>query len=132
MGERRQKLVIMGRLPSFNEYIGAERGNRYRAARMKKKAESRVIKEVKRCRLRPVKSYPVTLVYHYYCPDRRTDKRNVSAMGSKVVEDALQTAKILRNDGWSELKDPVDRFYVDKKTPRVEVEIIEQIEEGGG
>ena len=34
--------------------------------------------------------------------------------------------KILKNDGWAEVAGFEDRFYVDKRNPRVEVEIYEE------
>jgi hypothetical protein len=126
MSERRQTFVIKGRLPSLNEYINAERTNRYIAASMKKKAERRIRSEIKRCGIRPVLAYPVTLIYHFYCPDRRTDKGNVSATGQKLIEDSLQGAGIIRNDGWSELNDPDIHFDVDKENTRIEVTIVEE------
>ena len=44
----------------------------------------------------------------------------------KFILDALQEMKILKNDGWAEVAGFEDRFYVDKRNPRVEVEIYEE------
>ena len=38
---RKWRLTIPGQLPGLNEYIDAERGNKYKAATMKKKLRSR-------------------------------------------------------------------------------------------
>ena len=44
-------------------------------------------------------------------------------------QDALVRSKILPNDGWKDISGFEDRFYVDRKNPRIVVELIEE-EEG--
>lgn len=68
---------------------------------------------------------PVYMVYHWYEKDRRRDKDNISSFGRKVIQDALVKAHILQNDGWKNIIGFEDRFEVDKKNPRIVVEIIE-------
>ena len=69
---------------------------------------------------------PVYMVYHWYCADRRRDKDNISSFGRKVIQDALVRAKILQNDGWKDIIGFEDRFCIDRKNPRIVVEIEEE------
>ena len=67
---------------------------------------------------------PVAMRYSWYEPARRRDKDNVSAFGRKCIQDALIRVGVLENDGWNEIDSFSDRFFLDNKSPRVEVEII--------
>lgn len=118
------RLIIPGRLPGLNEYIAVERNNRYKAAKLKRDTEQRILL-VAKSQLRGVRfSEPVIMRYTWVEPDQRRDKDNI-AFAKKFVQDALVRAKVLRDDGWREIKDFTDRFSVDKKDPRVEIEITE-------
>lgn len=120
------KLVIPGRLPGLNEYIAAERTNRYRAAAMKRDAELLVLLHTKKC-LRKWRQTgrPVLMRYTWYEKDRRRDMDNISAYGRKVIQDALVKGGYLKGDGWQHVIGFTDSFAVDKKNPRIEVEIVE-------
>ena len=63
--------------------------------------------------------------YRWYEKDRRRDLDNVSSYGRKVIQDALVETGILQNDGWKQITGFADDFYVDKKYPRIEVELWE-------
>ncbi len=118
------KFTIPGRLPGLNEYITAERTNRYKGAVMKRQAEKTVIVAAKKLgKWRP--DGPVRMVYNWFEPDRRRDKDNISSFGRKVIQDALVRGGWLKNDGWKEISGFEDRFFVDKNNPRIEVEIWE-------
>lgn len=119
-----KQLVISGSLPGLNEYISAERKNRYLAAKMKSQTQHVVTLSAKKC-LKGALREPVWMNYRWYEKDRRRDKDNVSAYGRKVIQDGLVKAGALKNDGWASIEGFTDRFYVDKKTPRVEVDILE-------
>lgn len=43
----KQKIIIRGALPGLNEYITAERTNRYKGAELKKRAESIVLRSLR-------------------------------------------------------------------------------------
>lgn len=120
------KLVIPGRLPGLNEYIAAERTNRYRAAAMKREAEALVLLSAKKT-LRGWRQMnrPVMMRYVWYEKDRRRDMDNISSYGRKVIQDALVKSGYLRGDGWECIAGFADGFAVDKKNPRIEVEIVE-------
>ena len=118
------KLIIPGILPNLNDYISAERQHRQKAAQMKKQTE-RIIMLCAKTQLRGVSfDGSVVMRYIWYEPNRRRDKDNVSSFGRKCIQDALVRAGVLKNDGWGEIDSFSDRFFVDKKKPRVEVEII--------
>ena len=120
------RLVIYGRLPGLNEYIDAERKSRYKAAKLKSDAEQLVMAYARRD-LRKWRAHgAVYMRYTWYERDRRRDKDNVSGYGRKVIQDALVRAKILKNDGWNDIIGFEDIFYIDKKNPRIVVEIEEE------
>lgn len=119
------KLTIPGRLPGLNEYIAAERTNRYRAAKIKRESEHMVLWAAKDC-LRGWKAKgPVIMHYTWYEKDRRRDKDNVSGYGRKVIQDALVKGGYLRGDGWAQIEAFTDNFGLDKLRPRIEIEIEE-------
>lgn len=116
-------LVISGTLPGLNEYIAAERTNRYKAAAMKREAESLVLRAAKQC-LRGWKSHgPVRMEYTWVERNRRRDKDNISAYGRKIIQDALVKGGYLQGDGWAHIDAFSDSFEVDKGNPRIEVRI---------
>lgn len=118
-------LIIHGKLDNLNDYIGACRSNAYAGAKIKNKNESKILQEIysQFGKLRITK--PVVMNYKWYEPNRRRDLDNVSSFGRKVIQDALVQSKVLKNDGWNEIKGFSDEFFVDKERPRIEVEIKE-------
>lgn len=118
------KFTIRGKLPGLNDYITAERANRYKGAEMKRQAEAVVLHAARSLgKWRP--SGRVRMVYGWYEENQRRDKDNISSFGRKVIQDALVKGGWLANDGWKNIEDFEDRFFVDKKNPRVEVQIWE-------
>jgi len=119
------KLMIPGRLPGLNEYIKAERGNRYAAAKIKRDTQA-LIADAARRQLRGTRfSRPVRMRYHWYEPDARRDKDNI-AFAKKFVQDALVDIGVLTGDGWKQIDGFTDRFFVDANTPRVEVMLTDE------
>ena len=118
------KFTIRGTLPGLNDYIAAERTSRYQAASMKKQCET-IVMHAARSLGKWQPEGPVYMVYHWYEPNRRRDKDNISGFGRKVIQDALVRAKILRNDGWNDVEGFSDEFEVDKRNPRIVVELTE-------
>lgn len=118
------RLVIKGRLPGLNEYINAERRNRYQAAKMKREAEKIVIWSAKASRLKKVKN-PVMMFYTWFEPNKKRDKDNIT-FGRKIIQDALVKGGYLPGDGWAHIIGFADEFQVDKKEPRIEV-VIEEV-----
>lgn len=122
--KRLQALVIDGALPGLNDYISAERTNRYRGAAVKKQWTDVVAAAAKKW-LAPIPEhcFPVTFRFQWHEQNRRRDKDNVSAFGRKVILDGLVQAGILPNDNWNYVEGFRDEFYVDADRPRVVVEV---------
>lgn len=68
---------------------------------------------------------PVFMEYTWIEPSRRRDKDNISSFGRKVIQDALVSTGVLKDDGWKYVVGFSDRFEVDKDNPRIEVLIKE-------
>lgn len=118
-------LTIPGRLDNLNDYITAERANKYKGAQMKADNETIVIVAIRRC-LRGIEiRNPVHMRYHWYEKNSRRDLDNISSFGRKVIQDALVKSGVLQNDGWKDIVGFDDAFYIDKNNPRIEVEIVE-------
>lgn len=118
------KLIIPGRLPGLNEYISAERSNRYKGAKLKSKSEHIISDEIN-AQLKGVKiKNPVEIHYLWVERDMRRDRDNV-AFAKKFVQDALVNAGVLENDNYKHVVGFSDRFEVDKLNPRIEVLIKE-------
>ena len=122
--KRLQALVIDGALPGLNDYISAERTNRYRGAAVKKQWTDVVAVAAKKW-LTPIPEhcFPVTFRFQWYEQNRRRDKDNVSAFGRKVILDGLVQAGILPNDNWNYVEGFRDEFYVDRDCPHVRIEV---------
>lgn len=117
------KVIIPFRLPGLNEYVDAERKHRQKAAKMKRETQDSIILVLKRQIRRPLRE-PVIMHYTWVEKDRKRDKDNI-AFGKKFVQDALVKMRVLKNDGWNNVGGFTDDFSVDKKRPRVEIEIEE-------
>lgn len=115
------KLIIQGRLPGLNEYIAACRTNRYAGANMKQETETAIQWEIQN-QLRSKTFSSVSLTFHWYETNKKRDKDNI-AFAKKFILDALQDTGTIPGDGWKAVDGFKDRFYVDRKNPRVEIEI---------
>ena len=126
------KLIIDGRLPCLNDYLKAERqtyrkGGKFttKGNEMKQESQEVIIWRIRQ-QLRGVHiNRQVDLNYHYFEPNKKRDKDNVSAYARKVVQDSLVLAGVLDNDGWKNVHNSSDEFDVDKDMPRIEVTIVE-------
>lgn len=121
-------LIFRTIIPTANQYIAAERTHRQRAAAIKRNTETALVAECRKQKAQPVAEYPVCLRYKWLRRDRRTDKSNI-IFGQKFVEDALQTAGVLRNDGWAEVDSIVHEFAIDQKNPRLVLTITQAQED---
>lgn len=118
-------LIIPGTLPNLNDYIAAERTNRHKGAKMKADSGNIVVVAIRQC-LNGVRiDKPVFMEYTWIEPSRRRDKDNISSFGRKVIQDALVSTRVLKDDGWKHVFGFSDRFEVDKENPRIEVLIKE-------
>lgn len=81
--------------------------------------------------LRAIKKYmagvhidkPIRCTYWIYAQDKKHDRGNLSSAVQKSFLDALQTAKVIKNDGFDDCLDDVFCTELDRNNPRVEVEI---------
>src|SRR5574337_1510710 len=88
------KLVIEGQLPTLNEYINAERTNRFIAAKIKKEATEMVAWQAKKL---PKIEAPADYTFTWYVANKRKDPDNV-AFATKFILDGLMAAGKLDND----------------------------------
>jgi Holliday junction resolvase RusA-like endonuclease len=117
------KITIPIRLPGLNEYIDVCRGNKYAAAEWKNQADDDCLIFIKSA-LRGRKFNSIGITFNWYEKNRQRDKDNI-CFAKKFILDAMQKGKVLKNDGWSQIRYFRDEFYVDKDNPRVEL-IIEE------
>ena len=121
---KQHRLVIHGRLPNLNEYINAERTNRYIAANMKKKTEEHITSEI----ISQLNGLHITnmvnMVYTWIEPNKKRDKDNI-AFAKKFIQDALVKNGVLNNDGWREIDGFSDLFKVDPDNVGVIVDLLE-------
>ena len=115
--------TIRGQLPNLNDYVSANRANRYKGASMKCQAEAIIMHSIRQIGSLEINN-PIFLHYTWYEPDKRRDKDNI-AFAQKFIQDALVKSKIIKNDGWKEIVGFSHEFAVDKNNPRIEV-IIEE------
>ena len=116
------KLIIEGRLPGLNEYIKAERGNKYSAAKLKQDTQTLIGSYIIGMYEMPQIIEPVIMHYLWVEPNTRRDKDNI-CFARKFIQDSLVEIGILQGDGWKHIIGFTDNFAVDKDNPRIEVEI---------
>ena len=114
------KFEIPGRLPGFNEIIDAAKRNPHEYARMKETYTAMVAWLAKKL----PRFEKVALVITWYEPDQRRDPDNIMA-GQKFILDGFVAAGTIPNDSQKYVRGIVHRFKVDRKNPRVEVEIVD-------
>jgi Holliday junction resolvase RusA-like endonuclease len=115
------QITIPGELTNLNDYIQAERSNRYVAAKIKRHDTSYVCWQAKGTKLPAVAEYPVTINFHWFTKDERVDADNI-CFARKFILDGLVEAKVLANDNRKHVAGfGGDKFSVDRKNPRVEV-----------
>ena len=117
------KFEIPGRLPVLNEIIDAAKHGMYKYqpyAKMKETYTNMVAWLAKK-----LPTYErVALIITWYEPNRHRDPDNIMA-GQKFILDGLVQAGTIPNDGQRHIKGIIHRFAVDRKNPRVEVEIVD-------
>ena len=69
--------------------------------------------------------HPIAIHYMIYAKDKKHDRQNLGSCLDKCFCDAMQTMKILKNDGWNDIISIMFDYDVDAKNPRAEVTITE-------
>jgi Holliday junction resolvase RusA-like endonuclease len=101
-----QKIKIVGKMPSLNEYIEACRRNAHCGARLKSNVEAGIIPQL--AKLKKIEK-PVHITFIWHEINKRRDKDNVAA-AKKFILDALQKAGKLINDNNDYIAGFTDRF----------------------
>lgn len=128
------KFTINAQLPSLNDVINANRGNRYKGSKQKKEIEELIGYEIlfakARGTLKPVKNYPVKIKIDWHEATERRDLDNIVS-AKKFILDALVKNGILKDDGQKFVKRITDNPILGKKIPNsyVVVYIFETIKE---
>ena len=117
-------VTVEGRMPSLNDYISAERANRYKAAAMKKRETARVRAAAMQQRA-PRFERRVTVRTTFYEPDMRRDADNVG-FARKFVLDGLVAAGVIKDDSRKYVEQCPDRVLTDRARPRVVVEVSDE------
>lgn len=119
------KVTVLGRFPSMNEFIEANRTHKQKGNKMKQKSQDEIsyyiLDQLRRIRI----DKPIYIKYRFYEPNKKRDLDNISGYFHKVFQDALVNCRTIMNDNWYYIVGFSDEFYVDNKSPRIEVEIIE-------
>ena len=122
------RFEIPGRLPGLNEIIDAAKHGMYKYqpyAKMKATYTNMVAWLAKK-----LPTYErVALIITWYEPNRHRDPDNIMA-GQKFILDGLVQAGTIPNDNQRHIQGIIHRFAVDRKNPRIEVEIVD-IEKSG-
>lgn len=120
-----QKITIPGKFHGLNEFIDANRRMRgsWNGGNVMKQSDQRIIAAYIPRGLRFRKK--IYIEYHFYEPNSKRDKDNISGYFHKIFQDALVQCGVIENDGWRNIEGWTDSFEVDKGYPRVEVVIKE-------
>lgn len=113
-------------LKGLNELLGARLYNpRTKKYHNPTKAENdkACLKAIKRCMPMVKIDKPIQCTFWIYAPNKRHDRGNLCSAAEKSFLDALQLAKVIKNDGWDDVIDSVFHTNIDKENPRVVVEI---------
>ena len=117
------KLVIDGTLTDLNSFIKAERTNKFMAAKIKKQETERVYWECKKQAMLKARMPISGVLIDWYTKDARIDADNLF-FAVKFLMDGMVLAKVIPDDTRKYITAITHRAYVDKKNPRIEVEII--------
>lgn len=93
-------VTVEGRMPSLNDYISAERANRYKAAAMKKRETARV--------------------------RAAAMQQRAPRFARKFVLDGLVAAGVIKDDSRKYVEQCPDRVLTDRARPRVVVEVSDE------
>lgn len=113
------KLIIPGELTNLNDYIKAERGNRFAGSKIKKEETERVHWECKIQKLSLIEGSRF-FVFVWYVKNKKVDPDNI-VFGKKFILDGLYNAGIIYNDSQEYVKGFVDIVKIDALKPRVEL-----------
>lgn len=108
------EFVIHGKIVTLNQYINAERSNKFQAAAIKRDEMDRIMWKLPAVTLEGKHDF----AFVYYDDNRRTDPDNYQIF-SKFFLDALVKKGIIENDGQKQVG--LLSHCVEQGKPRVEV-----------
>lgn len=121
-----KEIIIPYELMDLNTYINNNRANRMQGAKSKRSYTKICALSVKTAINQGFEikedEMPIDLHFKWYVPNRKKDKDNI-AFSKKFILDGMLKAGLLENDGWKQIGNFRDSFYIDKENPRVVVEI---------
>lgn len=120
------EVVIDGRLPGMNEFISAQRTNKYKGAKMKADGQHTCEIYVKKALRHTCIEKPIRIHYCFYERNTKRDMDNISGFAHKVFQDALVCCGVIDNDGWKNIVGYTDDFCVDRNNPRIEI-VLEEV-----
>ena len=120
------EITIHHELIDLNNYINAERTNRFKAAKIKKEQTELVAYEVRKAmkngaKIKP-EHFPLDFEFRWFMKNKRKDKDNI-VFAKKFCFDGMISSGLIENDGWKEIGSFKDVVVVDKENPRVEIKI---------
>lgn len=116
------RVSIRGKFPSMNDFIAASRSP-YGGNNMKRQSQ-KIIKEHLKAQIgSEYINRPIKLHYHFYEPNKKRDKDNISGYFHKVFQDSLVELGIIKDDKWDYIIGYRDDFDIDRNCPRIEIRI---------
>ena len=91
--------TIMGETVGLNEYINAERTNRFMAAKIKKVEMGRIMQLLPDLKI----THKIDITLSAFVKDKRKDPDNIYVMFLKFLLDAMVNMKIIPNDGQKQI-----------------------------
>ena len=125
----RYKVIIPNWVSGLNELLNHQekrwdaRLKKMRVYNTEKTKNERIIRQclVKQNMAKVRIDKPIAIAYKIYAPNKKHDRQNLGSCLDKCFCDALQTMKIIKNDGWNDIVDLKFDYDVDPKNPRAEI-----------
>lgn len=119
-----KQLLIEGELTALNEFINAERRNRFIAAKIKKGETGYCQDVAEKSELKLQETdFPCALIITWYVKNKRKDADNI-AFAKKFILDGLVEAGVLPNDNRKYVQGFTDIVKEDKERQRVEITFV--------
>lgn len=119
-----KQLLIEGELTALNEFINAERRNRYIAAKIKKGETGYCQDVAEKSELKLQETdFPCALIITWYVKNKRKDADNI-AFAKKFILDGLVEAGVLPNDNRKYVQGFTDIVKEDKERQRIEITFV--------
>ena len=117
------KIVINAEMPDLNKIIKISKQHWAKYSKTKKQYTDLVAYIAKTKKVNEINK-PVYIIFRWYCKNKMKDPDNIAA-GKKFILDGLVKAGVLKDDRWGHIRGFKDEFYIDNKSPRIEVDIKE-------